>query len=131
VHAESTELALTVLSALLALAGIGLAYRWVLRGWPNRTAALAARHPGLYDLFRAGWWWDAILTRLFGGLAWAAGRLSVWFDDSIIDGVLHSTGRVSRELSRAIRRAQMGQVQAYAVATLLGVNLLLVVVLLW
>ncbi len=131
VFGETAELALTALSVLLALLGLFLAYRYALRGWPDAADRLATRWSLFSQISRAGWWWDDAYNALIGAGTRQIARLAVWIDAALIDGTLHLISRLTREASRAVRHVQMGQVQAYALLTLIGVNLLLLAVWLW
>jgi NADH:ubiquinone oxidoreductase subunit 5 (subunit L)/multisubunit Na+/H+ antiporter MnhA subunit len=131
VHSASLEIGLTVLSSLIGLLGIGVAIYFFVSTWPNASGRLASRLYPLYQISRGAWFFDMAYNAVFGAGTRLVGRLAVWVDNFIIDGILHTTSRVARELSRGVRRFQMGQVQAYALVILLGANILLLVILLW
>ena len=124
------EIGLTVFSSILALVGIGVAYQFFLRRWPDAPGNLASRHPVLRQLSASGWWWDLFCNVFFAGGMNLLARLALWFDQMIVDGLLHGIANTAREACRVVRRLQMGQVQAYALVMLAGANLLLLIVLL-
>jgi NADH-quinone oxidoreductase subunit L len=130
-HGSGAALALMGLSAALAIGGIAIARHLFLIRWPDKPAALAARFPVLHQLSRSGWWWDMTCGVVFAGGVKLLAALSVLFDRWIIDGLLHVAAELAREASRNVRRMQYGQVQAYALAVLLGANLLLLLTLIW
>lgn len=125
------ELALTIFSAGLAVLGIGIAWFFTLKGWPNSASALADRFRFAYQLSSARWWWDEAYNFVFAGGVRVLGRIAVWIDQTLIDGVLHLCARAAQMASAAVRNLQMGQVQAYALIMLIGLNILLFVVFLW
>ena len=99
--------------------------------WPAAADALASRYPFLHQLSERRWWWDEAYNFIFAGGTWLAAQVAVLIDRYIIDGILHLTGKTALEMGRVVRRLQMGQVQAYALAALIGANILLMVVLIW
>jgi NADH-quinone oxidoreductase subunit L len=128
-HGAGLEWGLMSLSILVALAGIGLAVHFCLKVWPNGAARLAERLGILYQISYHRWWWDDFYNVMIAAnlrrLAW----LADWFDRTIIDGALHGIGAAAGAGSRILRALQNGQVQAYALAILLGVNIIVWLVL--
>ena len=118
-------------SVCVAIAGIVLAWWLCLKKWPDLTTKLAQRPltGSLFALSFNRWWWDDAYNVVFVGGTWAAGRISTWIDRYIIDGLLHLTGWLASACSRLLRTMQTGQVQAYALAILVGVNVLIFLVL--
>jgi NADH-quinone oxidoreductase subunit L len=128
-HAAALEWGLMGFSVLVALAGIGLAWRFALTTFPEGAAKLARRLGPIYQLSFHRWWWDDIYNVVFAGGLRLVARLATWFDRTIIDGILHAVGGVARLGSSALRGLQNGQVQAYALVVLLGVNIIVWLVL--
>ena len=71
--------------------------------------------------------YDFVLVR---PLSWL-GRLCAVVDRYVIDGMIHSIGRVPMSLGSVMRCLQMGLVQFYALSMVLGVLLLFLVVAWW
>ncbi len=51
--------------------------------------------------------------------------MALLFDQWIVDGVINGTARLARQMSIGLRQLQNGQVQAYALAILIGVNVII------
>ena len=119
------EAGLIVLSVAVALAGWWLARHYALTTWPGAARALARRMGPLYRLSFYRWWWDDFYMHYVAGGLWVFARVANWLDRWIIDGLLHTIARIAWGGSRIIRALQNGQVQAYALAVLLGVNVVI------
>jgi NADH-quinone oxidoreductase subunit L len=128
-HSLGLEIGLVAVSVAVAALGIALAWWLCLRVWPEGTRALTRRLGPLYRLSFNRWWWDDFYNRYVAGGLRATARAAVWFDRWIIDGLLHTLGGVARLASGGIRWLQNGQVQAYALAILIGVNLIIILAL--
>ena len=117
-------------SVLIVLAGIWLARELALRRYPEGTWQLSIK-PVLSSLYRFSlnrWYWDDFYNKFIAGGTWLVARLSVLFDRYVIDGLLHGVGAMARGGSGAVRSFQNGQVQVYALAILIGVNVLVWIV---
>jgi NADH-quinone oxidoreductase subunit L len=110
-----------VLGTVIALAGIGLAYRiWVLR--PGSAAAWQARFAPAYNLFVNKWFFDELIdvavVRPFAAFGTFAQRT---FERVFVEGVLvDGTTSVVRAGSAAVRAIQTGFLRYYAALLLLG-----------
>jgi NADH-quinone oxidoreductase subunit L len=111
------------LGALLALAGIAIAYRvWVAR--PGTAATVQRRMRPLYELFVNKWYFDEAIDLLVVRPMSAAGRFAantferLFVDETLVGG---TTGLV-RAGSAAVRAAQSGFVRYYAALLVLGVT---------
>lgn len=125
-HGAALEWGLMGFSVCVALLGIAMAWWMCLKKWPTLTTKLALRPlvGSLFSLSFNRWWWDDCYNKVFVAGTEAAGRLSTWIDLYIIDGLLHLVGWLAASFSRLMRFMQSGQVQAYALAILIGVNVL-------
>jgi NADH-quinone oxidoreductase subunit L len=124
------EWALMGLSVALVALGIFLAYLLALKLYPDTTWRLSIK-PGLRELYQFSlgrWFWDDFYNVVFAGGLVVVAAISVAFDRYVIDGILHGIAGVARTGSDALRLLQNGQVQAYALAILLGANILLLIV---
>jgi NADH-quinone oxidoreductase subunit L len=123
---HGVEIGLMGLSVGLVALGIGLAYYLSLKIWPDGAWKLSIK-PGLSGLYKWSlnrWYWDEFYTIVVAGGLWVIAWLSVQFDRRVIDGLLHGVGDLARGGSRATAALQSGQVQAYALAILIGANVL-------
>jgi len=119
-HSAGITFALLVLSALVAIAGVALA--WLVYG---RTAARAAsigvaRNP-LHRLLIEKYYVDELYDALFVRPIY---RLSLWlarvFDPSVVDGIVNGVANLVTGWARGLRRVQTGFVMNYALGVLLG-----------
>ena len=143
---QGGELGLMLVSVLVAVVGIGLAYHFYVRR-PEVSEGLAARWAGphriltnkyyvdeLYDATavrgtmssaRGLWTFDgAVVDGAVNGTGWLT-RVSAWvshlIDKHAVDGIVNLIGWAVSETSYVLRRVQTGLIQNYALATLLGV----------
>jgi NADH-quinone oxidoreductase subunit L len=145
-HSLALELGLMLLSVLVGLTGIALAWRFYVTR-PETAERLAARWAGphrvltnkyyvdeAYDATavrgtmgaaRGSWWFDAwVVDGLVNGSGWTT-RAMAWmsgmFDRFVVDGLVNGTGITLREASHGFRRFQTGLIQNYALLMLIGV----------
>jgi NADH-quinone oxidoreductase subunit L len=123
-HTKNGVLALGLaLGALLALAGIAIAYRvWVMR--PGAAARVRERFRLVYELFLNKWYFDELIDVLVVQPTLAVGRFARdRFEPLVVEETLvgGTTGLV-RASSAAVRRAQNGFVRYYAALLVLGVT---------
>jgi NADH-quinone oxidoreductase subunit L len=144
----STEVLLMVLSVVVALTGILLAWRFYGPGKAlSRGAAMAARFPALHRLLVNKWYVDeayeatvvrgtwgsarglfAFDVRVIDGLVNGSRHFTVFlaamsgfFDQYVIDRLVNATGGILSFGSRILRRVQTGFVSQYAFVFVLGV----------
>jgi NADH-quinone oxidoreductase subunit L len=105
-------------------AGIALAARFYLResDLPRRAAALWS---GFWRAAAARFYidsaWEFFARRvIFGGVS----RPVAWFDRRVVDGTMNALGSGTERASGAIRPAQSGKVQTYAVVFVVAVLLI-------
>jgi NADH-quinone oxidoreductase subunit L len=120
------ERTLMLISSIVAIAGIGLAwYFYVNRpGVADRVAASAAPlHRLLLNKYYVDELYDAAIVqpikRLSTGLLWKG------VDAGLIDGVVNGTGSFVGASSSVLRRLQTGSVRVYAASLFLGVVMVL------
>jgi NADH-quinone oxidoreductase subunit L len=120
---------LMVLSSVVALSGIGLAYLFYVKR-PLLPMGLAYKIRGLYELSRNKFYIDeiyvAFLVKPLQGLAW---MLRV-IDQYVIDGLVDLLAQVPAFLGYLFRPVQNGLVQYYALLMALGLGGFLLAVLL-
>jgi NADH-quinone oxidoreductase subunit L len=142
----AVEIGLMAFSVLVALAGIGLAYRFYVTS-PEISERLADRFAGAHRLLSHKYYVDELYgasviagtfnaarglwvvdRKVVDGAVNGAGWVTVvgaWFsgltDRTVVDGVVNLIGWVVQESSHAFRRLQTGLVQNYAMVMLLGI----------
>jgi NADH-quinone oxidoreductase subunit L len=118
-----------LLSTVLALAGIGLAY-WMYVKAPGMAPLLAYRIKGLYQASRSKFYFDEIYGATVVGPANAAAHVLRVFDQYILDGLVDLIGSLPSAVGYVLRPAQNGLVQFYALLMVLGLSGFVVAVLL-
>ncbi|MYH60588.1 MAG: NADH-quinone oxidoreductase subunit L [Caldilineaceae bacterium SB0675_bin_29] len=124
------ELVLLAVSAVVALAGVGLAYGRYLKSSNSSVGRLSAGITGLVrplePIARNRWYVDEIYA------AWIVGPLlglSKWFthvvDQGVVDGAVNLVGHANLFLGGALRKVHNGLVPTYALSLFCGVVALL------
>jgi NADH-quinone oxidoreductase subunit L len=111
-----------VISTVLSLAGIGLAYfLWVMR--PELPGRIRARFRALYELSFNKWYFDELYDRAVLRPGAAVGRFCRdKFERWVVDGLLvGGTTRVVGAGSAVVRGIQSGYLRVYAALLLFGV----------
>jgi NADH-quinone oxidoreductase subunit L len=121
---------LLLIGALVAIAGVALAYRWYVQR-PESAAAFVERipfgwGPGLYRASVNKYYVDDIYQLVFARGGELLGMALWWFDARVIDGAVNGAGWVGRHLGGLTRKTQTGRVENYGLGMAAG--LLLVVV---
>jgi NADH-quinone oxidoreductase subunit L len=118
---------LAVVSVLVALGGIALAYALYVPK-PERAAELARRFSPLYTFLDKGWYFDALYDRVFVRPAMAIGRSVGRFDRRTLGGLVTGIGRGFSGAGERLRPLQSGGAQNYALFILVSVLILGVIV---
>ena len=123
-HPVSFEVAMMIVSLVIAGSGIFLAYRMYLKN-PALPDRLAERYKASYQALVNKYWVDEIYHWVFVG---PLIRLSVFlwrfFDDLIVDGIVNGVAALFRGGSEVLKRLQTGNVQNYALSILIGIVLM-------
>jgi NADH-quinone oxidoreductase subunit L len=119
-HSAGVAFSLLVLSALVAIAGVALA--WTVYGrTPVRAASIGVARNPLHKLLIEKYYVDEIYDTLFVKPIY---NLSLWlarvFDPGLIDGIVNGVATVVTGWARGLRRVQTGFVMNYALGILLG-----------
>lgn len=150
-HAAHPHYLLMIISSIVAVSGIVLAY---LIYYKRSISAdmLAEKFRPIYTLFynkyyfdeiyhaillnpalafaRFMWKFDAgIIDGLVNGTAWLTilwSDMKQWFDKWIVDGAVNGSGWLVRQGGNSLRFLQTGRVQGYALVILIGIVLLTV-----
>jgi NADH-quinone oxidoreductase subunit L len=123
---QPTHWLLMIVSSLIALAGIGVAWLIYVRR-PDLPGKMAAAAGGLYQLSLNKFHVDELYdTFILMPLRWVTAFCRV-FDQYIIDGLVDLLGHLPGMLGARFRPVQNGLVQFYALAMVLGLTVFLVV----
>ena len=119
-HSAGITFALLVLSALVAIAGVALA--WMVYGRSAaRAAAIGVPRNPLHRLLIEKYYVDELYDALFVKPIY---RLSLWlarvFDPLVVDGIVNGVASLVTGWARGLRRVQTGFVMNYALGILLG-----------
>ncbi|MGB5105977.1 MAG: NADH-quinone oxidoreductase subunit L [Candidatus Zixiibacteriota bacterium] len=150
-HAEA-HYSVMIISTLVALSGIGLAYLMYIKKAIS-PQALGTKFKSLYTLLYNKWYFDEIydaaiikptlsftnfLWKFDGGVIdWAvnfAGKFALflstvknWFDVHIVDGAVNGLGYTIWATGALLRQFQTGKVQVYGFFIIFGIVLMLIV----
>jgi NADH-quinone oxidoreductase subunit L len=112
-----------IIGALVAVAGIAIAYRvYIVR--PGTSAALQARFSRLHTFLYNKWYFDELIDALVVRPVQWMGRFteSVLERGVIAGGITGGTVGVVRAASAAVRRAQTGFLRYYAAVLIVGLS---------
>jgi NADH-quinone oxidoreductase subunit L len=126
-HGGNTATILMIFTTAVGLAGIGAAWALYLRT-PGSADAIAERLAGVYRVLWNKYYvdelYDAIILTPF---AMAASFCWKFVDNVLVDGIVNGAGTAIRFIGGGLRMLQTGNVQNYALATLVGAICLLLV----
>ncbi|HLM18292.1 MAG TPA: NADH-quinone oxidoreductase subunit L [Acidimicrobiia bacterium] len=135
VHPDSFigGLGLELLTLVIALAGIGLAYTLYKVGLERADRdPLDEKLGGLAPVLGHAYYYDAGISKLVGGPGRAlAGWLDRVVDNKIIDGAVNGVGSLFALLSRGVQQVQDGRVRRYALGIAVGAGAGLLYVVIW
>jgi NADH-quinone oxidoreductase subunit L len=122
---HSLEMALLVVSSILALAGIAIAAQLYLKH-PGVPARLAASFPRLYRFLVNKGYVDEIYDEVLVQPIRSLSENVLWkgLDDTVIDGAVNGMGTLVGETGAVVRHLQTGSMRAYALSVLLGAVLM-------
>jgi NADH-quinone oxidoreductase subunit L len=119
-HGAGIAFSLLLLSAVVAIAGVALAW-YVYGRSPVRAASIGVARNPLHKLLLEKYYVDEIYDFLFVRPIY---HLSLWlarvFDPRVIDGLVNGTATAMTAWARGLRRVQTGYVMNYALGILLG-----------
>lgn len=124
------EIVLLLVGALIAIAGVLVAWRVYTRKGLAFDDQLRTSLGGLFRWAQAKYYWDEFYDRVVvrpvvGGSYNGLGP----FDQKIVDGTVNGVGKITRGLGGVLRLIQSGIVQNYAAAIAFGVALVLALML--
>ena len=119
-HSASVEVLMMVLSVIIALCGIGIAYIFYIKN-TGLTRQLAEKRIGLYTLVSNKYYVDELYEVLFVNSLKRLGT-GLWrgFDEFVIDGTVNGIAYLVGWISSVGRRVQTGFVQNYAFSMVIG-----------
>jgi NADH-quinone oxidoreductase subunit L len=121
---HALEWGLLALGAVIALVGLGLAWRWYGAHGPAFDARVRARWGPLYKLWEGKYFVDELYQEtVVDPLLGTAERGLAPFDARVVDGLVNGVAKVTRGVSSLMRYMQTGIVQSYAIYIVLGVVL--------
>lgn len=125
-HSAALELLMMVISVIIALIGIGMAYLFYIKN-PALPKLMAERWKGLYTLVANKYYVDEIYQVLFVNSIKKLG-VGLWkgFDDLVIDGTVNGIAILIGWISGVMRRVQTGLVQNYAFSMIVGGLILII-----
>ena len=119
---------LMVISGLVALAGVGLAYQFHLKNRPAGNR-LPQRFPGLARALENKFWVDPIYQLVIVEPLRAVGRVFYAVDRIVVDGLVWAVGFVPQFSGFALKlTTQRGYLQGYAGAMAFGIVIILLIV---
>ncbi len=122
VKAEQFNIIIALVSSVVAIAGIALAYLMYARRAVSAEGMGRALRPAYVLLYRKYFmdelYEDIIVRRVFYG--WAAYGLD-WVDKSVVDKVVNFCGWLGANTGTALRQMQTGQLQAYGMGISVGI----------
>jgi NADH-quinone oxidoreductase subunit L len=123
--AAAAEAGLMVISLVVALMGIFVAYKFYVAD-PELPRRLAEQMRGAYRLVFNKYWVDEIYESLVVQPIYR-GSVRLWerFDAAVIDGAVNGVGRQIERGAELLRLAQTGYVQVYALILTLGAVVLI------
>ncbi|MDN5326526.1 MAG: NADH-quinone oxidoreductase subunit [Moorella sp. (in: firmicutes)] len=125
-HHVEPNYGVMLLSTIVALAGIGLA--WLLYGRPSDVPArLAERYRSIYKLLVNKYYIDEVYLWLFHRVGLGLAEAFNWHDRHVVDGVFDGVGDVTRLSGHKLRLLQTGNLQTYALVLFTAV----VIIALW
>ncbi len=119
-HSAGVAFSLLVLSAVVAIAGVGLA--WAVYGRvPVRAASVGVARNPLHQLLLQKYYVDEIYDALFVKPIYHLSLcLARVFDPAVVDGLVNGVATLVAGWARGLRRVQTGFVMNYALGILLG-----------
>lgn len=123
---ESTEVILMVFSVAIGVGGILLARR-MYAGKGERAEAMRLRMRGIHTLLLNKYYMDELYdVMIVRPLYWISEK-ALWrgFDTGVIDGAVNGTATIMLKVSDAVRRVQVGLVQVYGVAIVIGLVIII------
>jgi len=117
-----------LLSTVISVSGIGLAYLFYMVGNKSLPARLSAQFAPLHKLLLNKYYIDEIYDAIFVKPCMKVCGFFSSADNNIVDGIVNGTARVVQWFSGVIRPMQTGVVQNYLLVQVAGVILFILVI---
>ncbi len=125
-HHAAPDYFVMLLSTVLALAGIGLA--WLMYGKKSINPANVAKASGpIYGILKNRFYIDEVYQWIFDVVVLGFSYVCKWVDTYIIDGFLDCVAAVTRWCGAKLRRTETGNLQTYAMVMFFAV----IIMVLW
>lgn len=125
-HQPVANYMVMIVSTILALSGIGLA--WLMYGKKSIDPVAIAKAAGpLNTLLQRRFFVDEVYQWIFDRIVLGFARGSKWFDEGVIDGFLDFLANATKWVGSRLRRTETGNLQTYALVMFLAV----IVLVLW
>ena len=116
------EVVLIVLGSLIAIGGVWWAWRFYALHELTGDERIRLRFGGLYRWWQRSYYWDEFYDKVaVRPVVGGAENAFAPFDNRVVDGLVNAVARTAQQISRMARHLQTGVVQAYALAIVLGV----------
>jgi proton-translocating NADH-quinone oxidoreductase chain L len=119
-HGHTVNVGLMVVSSVIALAGIAIAW-WMYVKQPATAADIVKAIPTAYQMSRSRFYLDELYDLFVVKPMTALAIFCRLFDQYVVDGLVDFFGQVPRYLGSVFRPLQNGLVQFYALLMMLGV----------
>jgi NADH-quinone oxidoreductase subunit L len=118
---------LPMIALVVALLGIFLAYAMYSKKWISAEKVGSMVKP-IYTVFFNKYWFDTLYEKIIVKMALLGGLFSAFqsFDTHVVDATVNGTASITVEGGKAIKQAQTGQLQIYALS--IGVGLVAIVI---
>ncbi|AEF93988.1 proton-translocating NADH-quinone oxidoreductase, chain L [Desulfotomaculum nigrificans CO-1-SRB] len=128
VHHGEPALGLMGVSVVLALAGIGLAYRLYYQDTEKQTArSLAEKYNSLYKLSYNKFYVDELYQWFTRTVVDGSAKLIYLFDIKVVDGVVNGLANITKFFGIGFRYTETGKLQTYALVFFMAVVVIAVV----
>ncbi len=119
------EIVLIVVGALVAILSVLYGWRMYTRHGLAFDEKVRSATGGLYRLWEGRYFWDEFYQKtIVKPLVDVGAKGMALFDGAVIDGAVNGLARTTRAVGAGLRMLQTGVVQAYALAMVVGVVLL-------
>jgi len=125
----TAPIALTAVSLIFAITGIGLAYSGYMRPlFDPATLRQGAVGLRLHKLVSSGYYFDAAYAAVAKGLSQGLSLALDFFDRRLIDGAVNGVGYGLTLLGRRVRTVETGRVRNYLAIMVVGIVLIVILV---
>jgi NADH-quinone oxidoreductase subunit L len=124
------EWGLIIMSSIIAIVGVGLAWKWYTTQGLAFDERLSSRFGRLYHIWKHKYFVDEAYDRaIVRPLIGSAEKGFAPFDKYVVDGLVNGIAFFTRGVSFILKYVQTGLVQSYAVSIVIGVILVLTLML--